>query len=228
MSLQAPIGSLADLVESHDPMPVVASEIAWHGLVFDVRRDRVDLGDAGVVTRDYLDHPGAVVVLPWREVTGVDGSTEAQVLLVRQYRHAVGSWLWELPAGLLDIAGEPPWQAAARELHEEADLRAATWHVLVDDVASPGILPEWVRVFLARDLHDVPEQQRHARDGEEASLRPLWLPFDDVLTAALTGRIHNAATVAGLLAAAAHRQRDWRDLRPHDAPWPEHPAYRES
>ncbi len=230
--LRVPVGSLADLVERRDPMPVVSSEIAWQGLVFDVRRDRVDLGEAGVVTRDYLDHPGAVVVLPWREVeVAGDGAasgrhTEEQVLLIRQYRHSVGTRLWELPAGLLDQAGEPPWRAAARELAEEVDLVAGSWHVLADTVASPGILPEWLRIFLARDLRPVAEAERHVRDGEEADLVPLWVPFGDAVTAALTGRLHNAATVAGLLAAAAHHARGWADLRPYDAPWPEHPAYR--
>lgn len=225
MSLHAPVGTLAELIECYQPKSVVASELAWQGLVFDVRRDRVDLGEAGLVTRDYLDHPGAVVILPWREVT-VDGQLVAQVLLIRQYRHATGSYLWELPAGLLDIPGEPPWRAAARELAEEVDLAARTWHVLVDDVASPGILPEWVRVFLARDLHELPVDSRHVRDGEEHELRPMWVPFSDAVTAAITGLIHNAATVAGLLAAAEHHRRDWADLRAPDAPWPQHPAYR--
>lgn len=228
MTLGAPVGSLADLIEELDPKPVLVSELAWRGLVFDVRRDQVDLGPAGVVTRDYLDHPGAVVILPWREVLVPGGppTPQAQVLLIRQYRHATGHALWELPAGLLDIPGEPPWEAAARELAEEVDLRADTWHVLVDDVASPGILPEWVRVFLARDLQDIPAGQRYTRDGEEHDLHPMWVPFADAVTAAIRGQIHNAATVAGLLAAAEHHRRAWTDLRPHDTPWPQHPAFR--
>ena len=221
MTLAARRGSLADLVERHAPLPVVESRLVFEGLVFDVRRDRVDLGAAGVVTRDYLDHPGAVVVLPLHRFGEVD-----HVLLIHQYRHATGTKLWELPAGLLDQPGEPSWQAAARELAEEVDLTAGSWHVLVDDVASPGILPEWIRVFLARDLRDVPPERRHVRDGEEHDLEPLWVPFDDAVTAALTGRIHNAATVAGLLAADAHRRRGWSLLRPQDTPWPEHPACR--
>lgn len=221
MTLDAHRGRLTDLVEQHAPLPVVESTLLFEGLVFDVRRDRVDLGAAGVVTRDYLDHPGAVVVLALHRFDDVD-----HVLLIHQYRHATGTRLWELPAGLLDQPGEPPWQAAARELAEEVDLRADTWHVLVDDVASPGIMPEWIRVFLARELHDIPLAQRHTRDGEEHDLHPMWVPFADAVTAAISGRIHNAATVAGLLAAAEHQRRGWADLRPHDAPWPEHPAYR--
>ncbi|PID96424.1 MAG: ADP-ribose pyrophosphatase [Actinomycetales bacterium] len=223
MTLAAPRGTIADLIDERDPMPVIDSEITFHGLVFDVRRDQVDLGDAGQVTREYLDHPGAVVVLAWHEFDGVP-----HLLLVHQYRHATGTRLWELPAGLLDVPGEPPWRAAARELAEEGDLVATTWHVLSDDVASPGILPEWRRVFLARDLGDLPEDERHTREGEEHDLRPLWVPFDDAVEAVITGRLHNASTVAGILAADAHRRRHWVHLRPFDAPWPEHPAYLET
>lgn len=221
MTLTAGRGSLADLADRHDPLPVLSHDQVWSGLIFGVARDRVDLGDR-VVTRDYLTHPGAVVIVPLHQFDGID-----HVLLINQYRHAVGGYLWELPAGLLDVPGEPPAGAAARELAEEVDLRAGTWHVLADDVASPGILPEWVRILLARDLVDIPVSDRHQRTGEEALLTALWVPLDDAVTAALTGRIHNAATIIGLLATEAHRRRDWRDLRAADAPWPEHPAYRD-
>ena len=81
-------------------------------------------------------------------------------------------------------------------LAEEVDLRADTWHVLVDDVASPGILPEWIRVFLARDLHDVPLAQRHTRDGEEHDLHPLWVPFADAVRDGPQKRRRTSSAVA--------------------------------
>src|SRR6476661_5277882 len=125
--LSAPIGSGEDVVEEWRSHPVVDSRLVFEGLIFDVRRDRVDLGDGGVVTRDLVTHPGAVAVLALRTVGGVD-----QAMLIRQYRHACGAHVWELPAGLLDVDGEPPWDAAARELAEEVDLIAKEWHVLAD------------------------------------------------------------------------------------------------
>lgn len=215
MSLGAPRGTVLDLVEEWGSAPVVDSETPFTGLIFDVRRDRVDLGTGGVVTRDYIDHPGAVVVVALEDVDGVP-----HVLLIQQYRHPAGGRLWELPAGLLDVDGEPPWLAAARELAEEVDLVADTWHVLVDDIASPGMMPETVRIFLARDLRDVAEHETHARTGEELGIRPLWVPLDDAVRAALTGGISNAAALIGILATHAARLRGWETLRPQDAPWP--------
>ena len=150
MAFDAPIGTAALLRDEIAPKPVVASDVVWQGLVFDVRRDRVDLG-AEVVTRDYADHPGAVLILALREIDGVD-----HIVMIRQYRHACGSYLWELPAGLLDIPGEPPRDAAERELREEVDLVAGRWDLLIDAYASAGVFPEAYRVFLARDLAPAP------------------------------------------------------------------------
>ena len=221
MSLRAPRGGIDDLVEDWTRHRVVDSRSVFDGIIFGVRRDRVDLGEGGVVTRDYVEHPGAVAVLALRELDGAD-----HVLLIRQYRHACGGHVWELPAGLLDVDGEPPWEAAARELAEEVDLLADEWSVLSDDVTSPGAFPETVRVYLARGLRDVPEGQVHARVAEELSLRPLWVSLDDAVEAALAGRISNSATLVGLLSAHASRQRGWATLRPKDAPWPAREAQR--
>jgi ADP-ribose pyrophosphatase len=197
------------------PRPVLETTPLHHGMVWDLVRDRVDLGEAGQVTREYLDHPGAVGVL------ALDGRD--RVLLIRQYRHPVRSLLWELPAGLLDVDGEPPEQAAARELAEEADLVAARWDTLVDWYNSPGGMNEAIRVYLARDLTEVPAGERHTRDGEELGMLTAWLDLDEARDAVLAGRLHNPTAVVGLLAAAAARDRGWATLRPADAPWPEHP-----
>ena len=162
-----------------DPRPVLSSELVLDGLVWHVRRERVDLGDAGVVTRDLLDHTGAVAVLALDE--------EERVVLVQQYRHPVGAFEWELPAGLLDVDGELPQSTAARELHEEADLVAGEWHVLLDHYASPGGSSESIRVFLARDLRAVPDHGRHQRDGEELGMPVRRVPLDE-LVEAVAGR----------------------------------------
>src|SRR4029079_2371702 len=99
--------------------PVLRTDVVVKGMRWDVRRDTVDLGEAGEVRREYVDHPGAVGIVALRAVESGD-----QGLLIQQQRHTVGAFEWERPAGLLDVAGEQPWLAAARELHEEADLVA--------------------------------------------------------------------------------------------------------
>ncbi len=200
------------------PRPVLARETAFQGMVWDVTRDTVDLGEAGVVRREYVDHPGAVCVL------ALDRAD--RVLLLRQYRHPVGMELWELPAGLLDVAGEPPVDAARRELAEEADLVAGQWSVLIDWFNSPGGMSEALRCFLARDVSMVAETDRHRRTAEEHGMVARWVPLDQALDGVLSGRIHNPGAVVGILAAHAARARGWTTLRPADAPWPEHPGLR--
>jgi len=184
--------------------PVLDSEVAFRGLIWDVRRDRVDLGGGGAVLRDYVAHTGAVAVLVLDD--------EDRVLLQRQYRHPVGTELWEPPAGLLDVAGEDPVAAAARELAEEADLRAGSWWLLAQFWSSPGFTDERLRVYLARDLTPVPEAERHVREAEEADLEAAWVPLDEAVDAVLAGRVGNPSAVVGILAAAASRARGWAGL----------------
>jgi 8-oxo-dGDP phosphatase len=221
MSLDAPVVRGADLADRLERRPVLDSEVVFKGIVWDVRRDTVDLGEAGQVRREYVDHPGAVCIVALREVDGHD-----QVLLIQQYRHPVGAFEWELPAGLLDVAGERPWLGAARELHEEADLSARRWDVLIDYFGSPGGNSEALRIFLARDLAEVNDDQRFSRDGEERGMPVCWVDLDEAHEAVLRGQLHNPSAVIGILTAHGARARDWATLRPHDAPWPEHPAYR--
>lgn len=193
--------------------PVRSSERVHHGLVWDVRRDEVVLDHGQVVTREVLVHTGAVGVVALDEAD--------RVLLVRQYRHPVRAYLWEPPAGLLDVADEDPLVTAQRELAEEADLCAQTWHVLVDFFNSPGGSTESFRCYLARGLSAVPEHERHQREHEEKDMATAWLPLDEARELVLAGRLHNPTAVAGILAAAAARDAGWRTLRPADAPWPE-------
>lgn len=201
---------IADRLERR---PVVASRLSFQGRVWDVRTDEVDLGEAGIVTRDYLDHTGAVAVLALDD--------EDRAVVIQQYRHPVGAFDWEIPAGLLDVDGEPPHLTAARELHEEADLIADSWSTLVDHWASPGGSSEALRIFLARDLREVPEEERHARTGEELGMPQGRVPLDDLVAGVLEGRLHSPTLVIAVLAAEALRSRGWRGLRPADAPWPE-------
>ena len=208
----------SSLTDAIGPKPVPSSTVVFEGRVWDVVSEDVDLGGAGVVTREFIRHPGAVGILALDD--------DGRVPLVYQYRHPVGMSLWELPAGLLDVAGEPPAEAAARELAEEADLRAGRWHTLMDWMMSPGGMSEAFRLFLARDLTPVPHDERHDRDGEEMDMPTRWFDLDEVRAAVLAGRLHSPSLVVGVLAACAAREEDWATLRPADAPWPEHPAYR--
>lgn len=219
--MDLPLGTGADLDDEIVDRPVSHSETAFHGLVWDVRRDVVELGDAGPVTREYVEHPGAVVVAALREIDGVD-----HLAMIRQYRHPVRAMEWELPAGLLDQPGEAPWLAAARELREEVDLEAARWHVLIDFFSSPGGLSEVLRVFLARDVSPVTDDGLFTREGEEAEIRARWIPLDEAYAAVLAGRVHNPGAVIGIMAVWGARAQCWAPLRPQDDPWPWHPAYR--
>ena len=203
------------LSDDHDPQPVLHSEVVMQGRVWDVVRDEVDLGDAGAHVREYVRHPGAVAVVALDD--------EGRICLVQQYRHPIRTREWEVPAGLLDVAGEPPWEAAARELHEEADLVAGRLDVLIDLHPSPGGLDEAIRVFLARDTEAVDHADRHVREAEEHGMPCAWVPLDDAVDAVLEGRIQNGILVASVLAAHVSRQRGWDTLRPHDAPWPQRP-----
>ena len=198
--------------------PVLSSELAFAGRVWDVRSEHVDLGDGGVVVRDYVDHTGAVAVLAMDD--------EDRVVLVQQYRHPVGAFDWELPAGLLDVDGEPAHLTAARELHEEADLVAGEWNLLLDHYASPGGSSEALRVFLARHLTDVPDHEQHAREGEELGMPVRRVPLDEVLEAVLAGDLHNGTLMIAVLAAARLRERGWVGLRSVHEPWPTRPPGR--
>ncbi|MHB1063336.1 MAG: NUDIX domain-containing protein [Georgenia sp.] len=185
------------------------------GRVFDLVADDVRLtpGDQPVV-REYLAHPGAVAVVALRE-----GPAGEEILLIRQYRHPVRALLWEIPAGLLDVDGEDHAAAAARELYEEADLRAGRWDVLVDYFTTPGGSDESLRIYLARQVSEVAEAERYARVDEEKDMPTVWVSLDEAVRAVHAGRIHNPSAVVGVLATASARAQGWAPLRPVSASW---------
>lgn len=191
--------------------PVVSSWTIHRGVIWDVAGDAVDLGGESPVVREYVRHPGAVAVI------ALDANE--RVLLLRQYRHPVRAYLWEPPAGLLDVEGEELLAAAIRELAEEADLRADRWDVLVDYYTTPGGSDEAIRVFLARGLSEVPLDERHEREHEERDMEAAWVPLDEAVAAVLGGRVHNPSAVVGILAAAQARAAGWATLRPVGADW---------
>jgi 8-oxo-dGTP pyrophosphatase MutT (NUDIX family) len=191
---------------------VLARYERFRGPLFDVVSDEVAMPDGERAVRDYMRHVGAVGVVALDDA--------GQVVLVRQYRHPVRRVLWELPAGLLDAAGEAPVEAAARELAEEVDLAAARWDLLIDLHTSPGCSSELIRVFLARELTPVPADRRHRRRHEEAELTVTRMDLDRAVDLVLAGEITNATCCAGLLAAARARAGEFRQLRSVSEPLP--------
>jgi 8-oxo-dGDP phosphatase len=200
--------NIADVPEQ---WPVVSSAELLRGRLITVRADKVRMPDNQIAEREVVLHPGAVGVLALDDTD--------RILLIRQYRHPVGRLLWEIPAGLRDVAGEDPFRTAQRELLEEAGYRARDWRVLADYFSSPGFSTERLRVYLARDLEPVPAAERDfvPRD-EEAFLVTSWLPLDAAVAKVFAGELHNGVTALGILAGYAARSGGFARLRPADSP----------
>ena len=201
-----------DLVD----LPITASDVVFEGKVWNIRREDFTL-DGNTITRDFLDHTGAVAVLALDE--------RGRVLLIKQYRHAVRTRDWELPAGLLDITGEAPLLGAQRELAEEVDLVAESWDLLCEYMTSPGGSNEVIRVYLARGVSAAAEV--FARTEEEAGIEVRWVPLDQVVDAVLARDLQNSILAIAVLSAQALQARGWQGLGDPNAPWPRHPLERQ-
>jgi 8-oxo-dGTP pyrophosphatase MutT (NUDIX family) len=198
--------------------PVTESAELLRTRLFAVRTDQVRTPENTVAERNVVLHPGAVAVLTLDDAD--------RILMIRQYRHPAASLLWEIPAGLRDVPGEPLRVTAARELAEEAGYRAREWHVLADYYSSPGYSTERLRIFLARDPEPLPAAERHfVPQAEEAHLLVEWVALDDAVTAVFAGRLHNGPAALAVMAGYAARSQGYKQLRPADAPegqWAEH------
>lgn len=178
--------------------PVESSTSHFTGHVISVRSDTVrSPADGSTFVRDVVEHPGAVAVVAMDD--------HSNVLVVAQYRHPVQHRLIELPAGLRDVPGEPPLECAKRELYEEGHVRAAEWQLLTSVFLSPGSMEEEISIYLARGITDVPDNERHTGVHEEADMPVSWVPLDELVAGVLQGKIHNATTCVGVLAASASR-----------------------
>lgn len=172
---------------------VTARQTVFEGRVWDVVNETFDYNGQSL-TRDFVAHTGAVAVAALNEA--------GELFMIRQYRHPVRKYLWELPAGLTDIAGESNLDAAKRELAEEAGLQAATWQSLQTFHTTPGGNNESIEIFLATGLSEttidfVPE-------GEESDMQGRWIPLDEALLSVQRSDIQNPAAVVAILA-LAHR-----------------------
>ena len=182
-------------------------ETVFEGPVISLYRERVAMPGGGEGVRDIVRHPGAVAVVAVDE--------EDRVVLVRQFRQAFGEHLWELPAGLCDADGEPPADAARRELAEEALLAAARWSLLATTYSSPGFSDEVVLVYLAEQLSDADRPDGFVVENEEADMTVERVPLADAVQWGFDGRIRNSSAGVGILAAAQARSGGVR-LRPAD------------
>jgi ADP-ribose pyrophosphatase len=184
------------LVDQAHRFPVVGEEHRFTGAKWSVWSETVDI-DGHVVVRDVLRHPGAVAV------AAVDDA--GRILLIRQYRHPVGAYMWEIPAGLLDEPGEDPLACARRELLEEAGVTAEHWAPLLDLALSPGGTSERIAIFEATGLHVDADGRPHTGEAEERELPQRWATLAEAVQRCLDGSITNATAVAAILALHARR-----------------------
>jgi 8-oxo-dGDP phosphatase len=191
-----------------DGWPVAGTEEHYRNWLVSVRTDKVVMPDSLQAARTVITHIGAVGILALDE--------QDRVLMIRQYRHPVARELWEIPAGLRDVAGEALADTARRELLEETGHVAREWHVLLDSYSSPGIITERMRIFLARGLEAA--DSGYQRQGEEKFLRTAWVPLAEAVAAALAGKLHNGAAIQGVLAGSIARSGGYSGLRAADAP----------
>lgn len=186
------------LNDQPEAWPVASStDLHRDGWVVALRSDRIQRPghlEEEPFARLVLEHPGAAIIL------AVDD--RERVLCMRQYRHAAQQRLVELPAGLCDQDGEDPLEVARRELLEEAELEAGEWTHLVTTYSSPGLSNELMHFYLARDLRPA-DRGDFVPEHEEADMETFWVPYDDLVTAVLEGRIGDAPVVVAVLLAQA-------------------------
>jgi len=163
----------------------IQSENIYHGRVFSVRRDEIELPNGSAAHRDIIDHGGAVTILPL--------DSEGQIWFVRQYRHAAGVEILELPAGMLE-EGEPPEMCARREIREEVGLAAGHLQKIGEFYLAPGYSTEYMYVYLATNLFPSPLP---GDDDEFLSVESI--PIAQVFEMAKTGSFRDAKTLAALL-----------------------------
>ncbi|HLE94206.1 MAG TPA: NUDIX hydrolase [Sulfuricaulis sp.] len=162
-------------------------KILYRGKIINLYVENVTLPNGARVEFEIVEHPGGAAVVALDE--------HNRVCLLRQYRHVMQGWMWELPAGKLD-RGEPPLTTAKRELEEEAGLRAIHWISLGKMISSPGVFTEIVYLYLAQNLEHVP-----VNTETHELIEVHWIPFQGALTMASTDEITDAKTLAGLFRA---------------------------
>jgi 8-oxo-dGTP pyrophosphatase MutT (NUDIX family) len=170
---------------------VESSQRVYEGRLSSVRVDHVRFADGRSADREVVEHPDAVAVVALDD--------EGRVVLLEQYRHAVGRRLLELPAGKLDLQGEEPQVAALRELHEETGLRAGRIDPLLRYHSSAGWTDESTTLYIADDLRAAGAPEGFTAAHEEADMVVHRVPLDEAVAMAAAGEIVDAKTIIGIL-----------------------------
>lgn len=176
---------------------LISSKLSYKGKVFSVFTDKVQEPGGFVNTRDVIRHNGSIVIL------AIDESKNPQdpdIVFERQYRHAAGQFLFELPAGRVEPK-EAPLAAAKRELMEETGYRAKRWTMLTKYFASPGFLGEWMQIYLARDI-----SAGVAEPEPDEQIELFRLTLSEALGLVSAKKIHDGKTLIGLLLYDAARR----------------------
>ena len=158
------------------------------GRIFSLVNENYTLYNGVTSDMDFIQHPGAAAMIPMRN--------KREVVLIKQYRHAIREFIWEIPAGTLD-AGESPLNCARRELVEETGYSANDWHLLGTITPLPGCSDERIHIFLASDLKTAEQQ---LDPDEMLNVHPL--KFNDALQMIQTGEISDGKTISGLFLAS--------------------------
>lgn len=169
-----------------------ASNLGYRGRVIDVSSERLKYANGREYDIDFVRHPGAAAVV------AVDDAD--RVCMVRQYRHGIADFLWEIPAGKLD-RGEAPERCAVRELAEETGVAAQRWNSLGLYIPAPGIFTEVIHLYLARDL-----QIGDASPDADEDLEIQWLPFDEAMGRVVRAEWNDGKTAMALLRAQYQMQ----------------------
>jgi ADP-ribose pyrophosphatase len=176
---------------------LVSSKLAYKGRVFNVYADTVIEATGHQHVREVIRHNGSVVILA---VDEAKNAADPDVILERQYRHATGQFLFELPAGKID-GKESPLAAAKREMIEETGYRAKKWKMLVKYFASPGFLGEWMQIYLAQEI-----REGTAQPEADEQIEVLRVPLSQAIQMVAEGKIHDGKTLIGLLLYDAGRK----------------------
>ena len=167
------------------PYPIlIGSREIYEGRVITLRVDEIEVRNGLNVRREVVVHPGAVVIL------AVDG--QERILWERQYRHAAGRYLMELPAGTLE-AGEEPEACARRELIEETGFAASEWRLLGRYFSAPGFCTEYMHCFLATNL-----KPEHAAGDEDEDIEVVPLTLEESLAMIDRGVVEDAKSLAAM------------------------------
>jgi ADP-ribose pyrophosphatase len=183
------VGKEAAVNKGKAKTKVLSSKEVFKGKVFSVYRDEVIEPSGGRNIREVIRHNGSVVILAVDETNPKD----PEVILEKQYRHAAGQFLLELPAGRVE-PGESTLAAAKREMIEETGYRAKRWSLLTKYFASPGFLGEWMQIYLAREI-----RLGQAQPEEDEQIELVRMPLSEALALVSANKVHDGKTLIGLM-----------------------------